>query len=519
MSREKKEIKMVRKSILILIIFIVSMHNFIAYAAWQDKTMGVNDREFYSIDASGENIYLGTSGGLYSLAEKDNVWNPVFSCRGEMKGVKHISSLSGGIVYIATGNGLYYSNNSGEDWSRVFHGIDEENYCTYVLCKNDKTIYLCTMKGLFWTNDGGETWKKPLGVLGDSIIKSIAISDLTDNSVFVVGNNEVYKASSDFSDYSKIFGSESFDRVEVEQIGEENLEEESMFLIKDIATSGEKVYIATNKGLFFSEDGGIAWSRFNRTGLLTRSIKYVIPKKIMGYEILLGTDKGVYGYFRNRSFWDALYEGMDSTDIRGLSLSSSGNIWALSNDRIYTVNLEPDDKSSNSQDIMKRFTNEPTVNETMEMAIMYAEVYPEKIKRWRQGAKYKAILPRVSIGIDHSWSDTYEIYTSSSSQYWTYGPQDRSEGWDINLTWDLGDLIWNNAQTSIDVRSKLMVQLRDDIVDEITRTFFERRRLQIELIMSPPKDRKDFLQKHLRIQELTASLDGLTGGGFSENTT
>ena len=507
---------MVRKSILILIIFIVSMHNFIAYAAWQDKTMGVNDREFYSLDASNDNIYLGTSGGLYLLAEKDNIWNPIFSCRGEVRGVEHISSTSDGIVYIATGNGLYYSNNSGKEWIRIFHGIDEENYCTYVVSKDSRTIYLGTMKGLFWTNDGGETWRKPLGVLGSSIIKSIAISK---NSIFVIGNNEVFKAVLDFSDYSKIFGSESFDRVEIQELEEENLEDEELFLMKDIAARGGEVYIATNKGLFFSEDDGVAWSIFNMAGLLTRSIKYVISKNIMGYEILLGTDKGVYGYSKVRGYWDAIYEGMESTNIRALSLSSSGRVWAISNDRVYVIGTYSDNIPIDGKNLMPTFNDEPTVNETMEMAIMYAEVYPEKIKRWRQGAKYKAILPRVSIGIDHSWSDTYEIYTSSSSQYWTYGPQDRSEGWDINLTWDLGDLIWNNAQTSIDVRSKLMVQLRDDIVDEITRTFFERRRLQIELIMSPPKDRKDFLQKHLRIQELTASLDGLTGGGFSENTT
>ena len=507
---------MVKKHIFILMILAVLMCNFNSYAAWQDRTMGVNDREFYSIDASSGNIYLGTSGGLYLLEEKDDVWNPVFSCRGEVRGVAYVASLSDGIVYIATGNGLYYSNNSGKDWNRIFHGIDEENYCTYVVCKNSRTIYLGTMKGLFWTNDGGETWRKPLGMLGGSIIKSIAVSK---NSIFVIGNNEAFKASLDFSDYSKVFGSESFDRLEIGEIGEENLEDEGLFLMKDIAASKDTVYIATNKGLFFSEDDGVTWSIFNMAGLITRSIKYVIPKKIEEYSILLGTEKGVYGYYGDRNYWDALYEGMDSADVRALSISSSGNVWAISNDRAYVIDLNAKNMFTDNQTIMNNFTNEPTVNKTMEMAIMYAEVYPEKIKRWRQGARFKAILPKVNVGIDHSWSDTYEIYTSSSSQYWMYGPQDKSEGWDVTLTWDLGDLIWNEAQTSIDVRSKLMVQLRDDIVDEITRTFFERRRLQIELITYPPKDRRVFLQKQLRIQELTASLDGLTGGGFSGNIT
>ena len=74
---------------------------------------------------------------------------------------------------------------------------------------------------------------------------------------------------------------------------------------------------------------------------------------------------------------------------------------------------------------------------------------------------------------------------------------------------------WNNDNTLIDVRSKLMVQLRDDIVDEITRLYFERRRLQIELVTNPPHEVHAKVEKDLRLQELTAGLDGLTGGDFS----
>jgi hypothetical protein len=60
-----------------------------------------------------------------------------------------------------------------------------------------------------------------------------------------------------------------------------------------------------------------------------------------------------------------------------------------------------------------------------------------------------------------------------------------------------------------------MVQLRDDILDEITRTYFERRRLQLETCLSPSLDLKKKLQNELRIQELTADLDALTGGDFT----
>jgi hypothetical protein len=61
-----------------------------------------------------------------------------------------------------------------------------------------------------------------------------------------------------------------------------------------------------------------------------------------------------------------------------------------------------------------------------------------------------------------------------------------------------------------------MVQLRDDILDEVTKLYFERIRVKMELGNLPIEDRKKRYDKELRLQELTASLDALTGGYFTQ---
>ncbi|TRZ93917.1 hypothetical protein D4R78_07285, partial [bacterium] len=94
-----------------------------------------------------------------------------------------------------------------------------------------------------------------------------------------------------------------------------------------------------------------------------------------------------------------------------------------------------------------------------------------------------------------------------------------SINWDVSLKWDLSELIFNDAQTSIDVRSRLMVQLRDDILDEVTKLYFERLRVKMELDGLSIIERKKRSGKELRVQELTASLDALTGGYFSQQLT
>jgi predicted tellurium resistance membrane protein TerC len=146
------------------------------------------------------------------------------------------------------------------------------------------------------------------------------------------------------------------------------------------------------------------------------------------------------------------------------------------------------------------------------------EVHPEKIAHWRRQAALHALLP--SFGMDYDRNEDTYVTSMGSTTNPTFdrilSATDPSNGVGFSVDWDLGDLIWNNDQTTIDTRSKLMVELRDDIMNEVTRAFFERRRVQMEVLMHPPTDPKREIEQALKLQELTARLDGLTGGWFSE---
>lgn len=159
--------------------------------------------------------------------------------------------------------------------------------------------------------------------------------------------------------------------------------------------------------------------------------------------------------------------------------------------------------------------DEPTIGELQRAAIRYAEVEPGKITNWRKQAALKAILPDISVGYDTDVYKTISTSTKDGKTYFWEGPDDGAKGWDVSASWDLGDLIYNDDQTSIDSRSKLMVQLRNDVLDQLNPAYFERKKLQKQLQALPDKTSSVYLERQIRIEELTATIDGLTGGYLS----
>ncbi|MDD5348376.1 MAG: hypothetical protein PHT59_07170 [Candidatus Omnitrophica bacterium] len=162
---------------------------------------------------------------------------------------------------------------------------------------------------------------------------------------------------------------------------------------------------------------------------------------------------------------------------------------------------------------------EPSIIQVQEAAIRYAEVQPQKIADWRRQAAKKAWLPEVSIGVNNDITDLWHWECGSTTRD---GDDVLRQGkapieWDIGLTWDLGELVWNADQTSIDARSRLMVELRQDVLEQVTKYYFERLRLLLELEGPGTADKKR-KEKELRVRELAAHLDGLTGGFYSRKT-
>jgi hypothetical protein len=169
------------------------------------------------------------------------------------------------------------------------------------------------------------------------------------------------------------------------------------------------------------------------------------------------------------------------------------------------------------KDVENLMHNEPSVLEVQKAAIRYSNTRNGKIRSWQILSRLQALVPDVAYTIGKSQGNTIDLDRAGTANPDIYitGPESWDKDKDISVRWDLGEFLFSSAQTSIDSRDKLMVELRDEIVSEITRLYFERRRLQIDLLIEKPEG-KPLLDTWLRIEELTAQIDGLTGGFFSK---
>ncbi len=171
--------------------------------------------------------------------------------------------------------------------------------------------------------------------------------------------------------------------------------------------------------------------------------------------------------------------------------------------------------------VLMRFAGEPTVREVQTQAVDYQRVHPEVIDSWRVRARVRAIAPQLQADAQGTIdNDLRKVTNLDAAQSEIESTTDSNTGrLTIGGRWDLDRLIFEPQEMAVAREAVRTANLRDRVLEEVTRRFFERRRLQVDLELAPPTDLSDRVRKELRLQELTADIDAFTGGWYSEKLT
>jgi photosystem II stability/assembly factor-like uncharacterized protein len=505
---------------------------------WTRAGNGISDLNLQRVEVVTNNpdiAYASSTGSVYKTSDGGNNWKEVLSLRGSGNAVNAlaVSPSDKDIIYTGTGDGLFMSSNGGSKWKRIFQKAGGDNSVLAVAVRQGSPdiVYIGTGSGIYFSEHPAGNWKKDRNLPVDSAVNVIAVDPSDSFVVFAALDKGLYKSLDKGITWRRILVTSTANEKitgsdDSEYIDYEKIETDADINSIAIESSGERtVYIGMSKGLLLSRDGGSTWMSASKSGLAGHNIISIVLDPTNTDHIFAATNRGVFRYSKLSDSWKEIYKGLLSRDIRYLSsLTDQGGeqiIWAVTKRGIFKTghiqhNAHTAVEHIESRDVYSLFEHEPTIAEIREAAIEYAEVQPGKVEKWRKAAAHKAWLPalRVAYDKDRDWkSDKYYYSGKHVDNDITKG---RDEAWSISLTWALGDLIYSNAQTSIDSRSRLTVQLREDILIEVTRLYFERRRLQIEIVTDPPEELAEEIEKGLRLQELTANIDGLTGSYLSK---
>ena len=174
-------------------------------------------------------------------------------------------------------------------------------------------------------------------------------------------------------------------------------------------------------------------------------------------------------------------------------------------------------------DYLWRLRAEPSVQQVHGAALHWLSLGPERMASLRRGVDRRGWLPDLLVrGGTGRGRGRRLLEDQTQSSGVIYDLLDRQTDRDTSyeagvvLEWSLGDLAYHPEALDVARESREVIELRDEVLDEVTQLYFERRRTLLALRASSA-DPAELARLRLRADELAAGLDAWTGGFFSRH--
>lgn len=494
---------------------------------WERLSNGIYEQSISSVVVTQrKKVFLSTDKSLYIKSDDLDAWQRLVFLPKAATKINDIAVRETGDdileIYIATTEGLYRFDYGTGTISHIFKAWatnKKDVQCIKINPSPSNEIYIGTKSGLFVSRDSGKRWKA-VSCFKDKKINDILIFD---KNIFVATQDGIYKGQVTQDNWIKVLSTmDSEEEARGEEEGSDEVEPvENIITCLAVDIDAKILYAGTNKGVFTFDADGKGKKRLPNAERASRHIEDVL---ILQDIIVIATKGGVFLYNKKQASQDFNLNSPMSYPAKKLAYDENKKcIYAATTNGLYRYVFEdkkketPDKNNADIDFLKKQLQTDPNIRQIQKAAIDYAEVSPEKIKWMRGAAKNKAWLPTLGVSFDYDRDNNIDIDRggTNDTDVFIAGPEDMGWGWGVSMNWDLGDIIWNDDQTSIDVRSRLTAQLRDDVLTEVTTLYFERRRLQQDIVNNAYS--KSITEaKILQLQELSAKIDALTDGYLSK---
>ncbi|OGW84274.1 MAG: hypothetical protein A2Z83_00490 [Omnitrophica bacterium GWA2_52_8] len=525
--------KIILSSSAFCLILLLARSASLSYAQWQHPPQPAAPSQLTDIAPhpfDGARVLAASDDALFEK-EEDGRWLRFGGPFGGISAIRKlgVTPADPRLVFILTDEGVYELNLLSRENTAVFRPEDKAARTVLSFAVHPQSRlqrYAGTAAGLYVTSDGGKNWSRAAGIPEKA---EVSVLEFAGPFLFAAAGSDLYRSRDPFH-FEKIF---SLSPVSVPEFSaEKDPDPEEEFFTAGTSITGtafspadETLWLATGLGLYETRDFGENWRRVSDAGLRTTALlRLVYVPPLRG--LAAGTGDGIFLLDPETGRWKELVHGLDNLETRSLIyldrdvpslavLTRSGFSYHPLPDGVLQPAPAPD--TGRLELFRKLLLLEPSAHDVHNAVIRYNDLANGKIKRWHAASRLRALVPGFSFGKDFSRSNNLDLDrgTTNDPDVYIAGPDDVGSGWDMDMSWNFSNAVWDSAQTSIDSRSKINAEFRRDMLAEATRIYYERRRVQLEMIAAPPAALQAHFETLVRIDELTSLLDAVTGGWMS----
>lgn len=426
----------------------------------------------------------------------------------EPRRIHRILALPGGRVLVASGSGLFESTDRGQTFESFSFGhvpAERDVRSVAVDPRRPQHLLAGTLAGLYASTDGGESWQEVGGFPDKLAFFDLAVDPSSPLRVLAASNDGVYLSTD---------GGLSFELVN----------QPSAPLARDTrAVAFDPVdpriaFAGTQEGLFRSLDAGAEWERVEAPGLLSRDVQ---DFRSMDWGLIASSSNGVFLSADSGESFRELYAGLDSQDVARVAASQVPLDVYAATDRglfAYRAQGERARKGDVLSEIRALLDSEPSLESVSQRAIAHAQV-DLPVESWRTRAAIAPLMPRLTVRWNGNdpWEGPFDRRVAGTTVPPTiYNFMERDAGWTAQLTWNLLGVVMPSQTLDVSSTFRRTEKHRSRVLRRVVNTYNARRRLQVALIQSPPSDVLSYARKTLQVDELSAVLDGLTDGWFTD---
>ena len=160
----------------------------------------------------------------------------------------------------------------------------------------------------------------------------------------------------------------------------------------------------------------------------------------------------------------------------------------------------------------------PPVETLRAAATALALAEPARARSLLERARYAGWLPEVRVRVDRrfSRSESADLGGSAGATFAPVGIDSNNDvRYELRATWDLSRIVFNPDELAAQFQALRTGDARRELESLVIRLYFERRRLKAESAAADANDVATAMRLELRVAEIEAQLDALTGGAFT----